>query len=589
MNRKIVRRSAFKSATYWVLFSATTGVLLASVAASLVAPAYAQKAVPGVELQQRGPYGNCSGASGACNAAGGSDGAADFKKFKDKFKKVAKNKAKICDIIVYFEADGATDHMAVVAALNADGTPKLTLGQNGSPPSDSSISPNKKGNVTLNPVATYQNNTKPVEDKDWNVYTPNDDRNPTDDIIQAQKDANKNPNPQDATQRDAWLKLLKLCHDRNLAVFNSPAAPKEVKKEEEKTETPKETPTQKESGDIKKSSKFMFPGFGYYSRPGGNTYTVTFTGDSMKQCTYDGAPGVPAPITFADDDGNPTETSFDPKTGELVPPSEPSKQTPETPTRTSEARPPHVPADTPSKTPVTETPRTPDTPQPTQTTDVPPTVPTTDDIPSTVFVKANEEVVQGGPTGQPLASQLVKLLAPRPALPGSGVSKTAQDTGFDKPPAQCTTGIDGRCKFEVPADERPVYGLPVMDTAVRRPNYRVEFNALKSSGGVAEITGRKPAAERAPAGGNLASDIFNIGNRIFQRFGFNTPYESREDVEASYRSAFGDRYQVDTCETKKLPGLPLGIEPSSFNDPSHELSQATIKLDRATRFGGSSR
>ncbi|MFL6822090.1 MAG: hypothetical protein ACJ8FA_05925, partial [Xanthobacteraceae bacterium] len=74
-----------------------------------------------------------------------------------------------------------------------------------------------------------------------------------------------------------------------------------------------------------------------------------------------------------------------------------------------------------------------------------------------------------------------------------------------------------------------------------------------------------------------------------QRFGFNTPYESREDVEASYRSAFGDKYQVDTCETKKLPGLPLDIEPSSFNEPNHELSQATIKLDRTARSGRTSR
>jgi hypothetical protein len=200
-------------------------------------------------------------------------------------------------------------------------------------------------------------------------------------------------------------------------------------------------------------------------------------------------------------------------------------------------------------------------------------------------------VVRGEPTGQPLASQMVKLLAERPALPSTRESKTAQDTGFDKPPAQCTTGADGRCKFEVPADERPVYGLPVTDTAARRPNYRVEFNALKSSGGVAEITGRKPGGtERAPTdGGNIASEIFNIGNRIFQRFGFNTPYESREDVEASYRQTFGDRYQVDTCETKKLPALPLDIEPSSFNEPSHELSQATIKLDRAARSGRTSR
>jgi hypothetical protein len=426
-------------------------------------------------------------------------------------------------------------------------------------------------------------------------------------------------------------------------------------------------------GGVKGASKFIFRSFGYYSKPGGNTYNVTFSGDSTQQCTFADGTGVPAPIEFADANGNPTETYFDPKTGEssdfgpdetpppgwikvipttdpkpkpgmwnlghqpelwvdpntgqtkwvevgsdykpvdppqgwieLVPRKQPPETPPERPVATTET-PPRTPTPKTPETPTTETPRTPttetpprtpttDTPPPrtpetppTQTTDAPKT-PTSDDIPSTVFVKANEEVVRGEPTGQPLASQMVKLLAERPALPSSRETKTAQDTGFDKPPAQCTTGADGRCKFEVPADERPVYGLPVTDTAARRPNYRVEFNALKSSGGVAEITGRKPGEERTPTdGGNIASDIFNIGNRIFQRFGFNTPYESREDVEASYRSAFGDRYQVDTCETKKLPALPLDIEPSSFNGPNHELSQATIKLDRSARSGGTNR
>jgi hypothetical protein len=435
---------------------------------------------------------------------------------------------------------------------------------------------------------------------------------------------------------------------------------------------PKLKPCDEKPGGVKegpKSIKFIFRGFGYYSRPGGNTYNVTFSGDSTQQCTFADGAGVPAPVEFADAKGNPLETYFDPKTGEssdfgpdetpppgwkkvipttdpkpkpgmwnlghqpelwvdpetgqtkwvevgsdykpvdppqgwveLVPRSEPSKPTAETPPErsvtTTETPPRTTTPETPRTPTTTETPqapttteappRTPDTP-PARTTDAPPTTPTSDDIPSTVFVKANEEVLQGTPTGQPLASQTVKLLAERPALPSSREIKTAQDTGFDKPPAQCTTGADGRCKFEVPADERPVYGLPVADTAARRPNYRVEFNALKSSGGVAEITGRKPATESAPADGNLASDLFNIGNRIFQRFGFNTPYESREDVEASYRSAFGDKYQVDTCETKKLPGLPLGIEPSSFNEPNHELSQATIKLGRTARYGRASR
>jgi hypothetical protein len=367
---------------------------------------------------------------------------------------------------------------------------------------------------------------------------------------------------------------------------------------------------------------------GAWSGPRTYETVATVATDSTRQCTFADGSGVRSPVALADEDGNPIPSDSIPVAALPPPTAEtpPSGRTPDTPPRTSTVETPPRTTDTPPRTPTTETPpstaetpppgrtpdmppqtpttetpprtpttdtpppRTPETP-PTQTTDVPPKTPTSDDIPSTVFVKANEEVVRGEPTGQPLASQMVKLLAERPALPSTRESKTAQDTGFDKPPAQCTTGADGRCKFEVPADERPVYGLPVTDTAARRPNYRVEFNALKSSGGVAEITGRKPGGtERAPTdGGNIASEIFNIGNRIFQRFGFNTPYESREDVEASYRSAFGDKYQVDTCETKKLPALPLDIEPSSFNEPSHELSQATIKLDRAARSGRTSR
>jgi hypothetical protein len=289
---------------------------------------------------------------------------------------------------------------------------------------------------------------------------------------------------------------------------------------------------------IRKSSKFIFRSFGYYSKSGGNTYNVTFTGDSTQQCTFADGTGVPAPIEFADANGNPTETYFDPKTGEssdfgsdetpppgwikVIPTTDPKpkpgmwnlghqpelwvdpntgqtkwvevgsdykpvdppqgwvelvprKQPPETPSERPVATtetPPRTPTSETPKTPTTETPRTPDAPPrtpttdappprtpetpPTQTTDVPPKTPTSDDIPSTVFVKANEEVVRGEPTGQPLASQMVKLLAERPALPSSRESKMAQDTGFDKPPAQCTTGADGRCKFEVPADERPV-------------------------------------------------------------------------------------------------------------------------------------
>src|SRR5262249_51832309 len=149
------------------------------------------------------------------------------------------------------------------------------------------------------------------------------------------------------------------------------------------------------------------------------------------------------------------------------------------PTRTTET-PPQTPTTETPRTPTTETPptRTTDGP-PTQRMDVPPTTPPTDGT-TTFFIKANQQVLQGGPTGEPLVSQTVKLMAALPPLPGAGVSKTAEDRHFDKPTAQCTTGADGLCKVLLSTDELAVYGLPVIDTAARRPNYRIEFNALKS-------------------------------------------------------------------------------------------------------------
>jgi hypothetical protein len=366
-------------------------------------------------------------------------------------------------------------------------------------------------------------------------------------------------------------------------------------------------------GDTKPTKyvgRFEFPGF---EAPGDY---VTFSGDSTKQCTFADGTRVSMPVTFADDNGNPIADDRIPVAGgapvtqpprertdidqgppaptpwvtsppstdrtELAPPptTEPRQSVPPEQPKTATSQTPPREPETPPKTSTAEPPPTTDTTPPTQTTDAPPTTPRSEDVPSTVFFKGNEEVARGGPTGQPLGGTTLKLLAERPALPGRGASK--QDTGFDKPPVQCTTGADGECKARVLADERPVYGLPTVDTGVGRPNYRIEFNALQSSGAVAEVTGRKPFPARAPTDGNVASDTFKIGNRIFQRFGFNLPHGSKEDVQASYRATFGDKLQVDTCETKK-PGPPLGMEPISLEQSSHELSQATIKLDRAMR------
>src|SRR4029079_10317543 len=146
-------------------------------------------------------------------------------------------------------------------------------------------------------------------------------------------------------------------------------------------------------------------------------------------------PGSPAEAT-------PSEPTAEiPKFSEAVTPSEPTAETP----KTTEPLPP-------------ATPETPDL------TEKPPEEPTTP-IPDTIFVKAKESVLEGLSTGNPIENQVVKLFpAEEPELPGTGVSKEAEDTGFDKDPVECTTGADGNCAMHVPTEDRALYSLPSKGT-----------------------------------------------------------------------------------------------------------------------------
>jgi len=228
----------------------------------------------------------------------------------------------------------------------------------------------------------------------------------------------------------------------------------------------------------------------------------------------------------------------------------------------------------------------PDTPT---TTDAPPTAvtpPTADtppQIPDTIFVKTSEAVLEGGQTGSELQNQTVKLVFTKPDLPGTGASKTAQDTGFDRDPAQCTTGAGGECKIQVHPDDRPLYGLA--SSGAKPGHYRLDLNLLKHSGAVAETTGKTvPDLKNAAlAGGNIAASEFKIGNRKFTRVGIDQPYGRSED-RAAYSRALGSNAETDYCRTKK-PGPPLGLEPRSLGALNHELPGAALKLDGLARAG----
>jgi hypothetical protein len=385
----------------------------------------------------------------------------------------------------------------------------------------------------------------------------------------------------------------------------------------------------KEKCDPPKKTSMIFPGSPL--RPTNQTYAVTFAGDSTAVCTFDDGTSVPAPIAFADDAGNPLDPDrlapteiIPPKTPETPPtqtaelppktPETPPTQTTETPPKTPE-RPPTQTTETPPKTPETPPTRTPEGPPktpekpptqttetppktpekpPTQTTETPPKTPetpptqtTTDtpppSIPDTVFVKAKESVLEGSPPGNPVQGQTVKLLPPnKPDLPGSPESKTARDTGFDKPPAQCTTTAEGECKIAVLPDDRDTYGLPALSNRARQ-NYRIDVDVRKATEAVVEITGGRPKPDvtEAPAGTDLFSEPFRSGDRIYARI------KSLADkgIDPLLRRKFDDRgsnFEEDYCREKQ-PGPPLGAQPASSPALYHELPAATVKLWGAAR------
>src|SRR5262249_43805540 len=256
--------------------------------------------------------------------------------------------------------------------------------------------------------------------------------------------------------------------------------------------------------------------------------------------------------------------------------------TPGTPPRTE--RPPPTTSAPQSPPITTDTLPTPVTPP---TADIPPTGDTPPQIPDTVFVKASQVVLEGGQTGSELQNQTVKLVFTKPELPGTGQSKTAQDTGFDRDPAQCTTGAAGECKIQVHPDDRPLYGLA--STGGKPGRYRLDLNLLKHSGAVAETTGKaKPDLKDAtPTGSKLAASEFNIGNRKFTRLGIDQPHGGSDNLGAFSR-ALGAGAETDYCRTKK-PGPPLGLEPRSLGALNHELPETALKLDSLARAGATMR
>jgi hypothetical protein len=348
----------------------------------------------------------------------------------------------------------------------------------------------------------------------------------------------------------------------------------------------------------------LIPG-GYTPGESVSYSTPSFATDSEVYCTFGEGTGVPGYVTASNDNGDfipptsdsgktpgtPPGTAMTPKPSQTPTPQATEPKTASTPTPAPSPSDTPKMASTPTDTPVasnsdTPVPQTTDTPQ--QPTDTPtPEVPT--DTPQiTIFIKASEEVLTGGQTGDPIGGQVVKLvMRDKPELPTTTGDRTLTDKGFDKPAPQCTTGADGGCKIDVPAEDRPLYALDKTPRLAGKvvTKFRLAVNIMKHTGGVAETTGKQvPDLKDALTAANATAEVVSIGSRTFLRLGFNTPYGSTEEFAKRFSELLGVPVEVDICLVKE-PGPPLGSEPVSYAAINQELPNATIALDPPAKRG----
>jgi len=353
-----------------------------------------------------------------------------------------------------------------------------------------------------------------------------------------------------------------------------------------------------------------------YSTPGETvSYSMpSFATDSESYCTFGEGTGVPGYVTVTDGNGvdlppssygggtDGTTPGSGPQTVSTGDPKTPPSHTPTdrptaeitrptdapTPQATEPPKTASTPTPQPSDTPVATTTDKP-TPQPSPsetpvatTTDTPPSQSTTDDNPPvhiTIYIKANEAVLEGGQTGDPIEGQVVKLvMRDKPERPTTVTAKTAADKGFAKPTYQCTTGKGGDCKIDVAEEDRPLYALDKTPRVGGKPvnNFRLSMNVMKHNGGVAEVTGKQvPDLKNVVSQGNMTAELVKIGNRTYLRLGFNTPKEVTEDLARKLSELLGVPVEIDICLIKE-PGPPLGSEPKSYSAINQELPNATI-------------
>jgi len=217
---------------------------------------------------------------------------------------------------------------------------------------------------------------------------------------------------------------------------------------------------------------------------------------------------------------------------------------------------------------------------PTETSETPstPTNTPSSDTQVTLIFKVTEAVLKGQPTGSELKEEkLIKLVALEdPPLPTTGEREPEQDTGFDRSPVTCTTGTDGQCQADIPAEDRKIYGFPAGGARYYRT--WTDLSMRRDSGVVIEDDGGpKTALPQVSDGAILTGSDFEVGDKAFTRVAIKAPASAVPAIIDTLRKVFGPRLQIDFCDEKK-PGPPLGMEPASYSSLNRELPEATIWL-----------
>jgi hypothetical protein len=254
--------------------------------------------------------------------------------------------------------------------------------------------------------------------------------------------------------------------------------------------------------------------------------------------------------------------------------------------------PPATTDNTPTQPPPDNTPHpatTDNTPPPTTTTDNTPTQPTDDTtIHITIYIKATQEVVTGGQTGQPIGGQIVKLIFQTPDFPATQEQKTADDTAYDQPAPQSTTDTGGQAQIQVANNDKKSFGLTQNITSGGKPvtNFSVSLNMLKHDGLSGEMTGHAMPNLNATLipNGNFIAEQVTIAGHTYVRIGANTPYGTVTDLAEMFSKLLGVKVVIDICIIKE-PGPPLGREPPTYSALNQDLPQASVMLARTARMG----